>query len=405
MGRRRLNYGRHSVDQTDVDAVVAVLRSEFLTQGPAVPRFEDAVKELVGARHAVAFSSGTAALHGAVWAAGMEKGDVGVTQAITFCATANAVRFCGGEIALADIDFNSVNMSAGSLKKVMAKLEAEGRGAKVVLPVHIGGLSVGAGPLREAAGDALMIEDAAHALGGVYEDGQPIGSGTHADASVFSFHPVKPITSAEGGVAVTNDATLARRMRLLRNHGIERDKTRYAEANPDAQGLPWYYEQQELGYNYRLSDVHAALGLSQLPKLSEFTQRRRDLAALYDDAFQSLPGITPLQARPDWAQRSSRHLYLVHLDFETLSVPRAKLMNRLGEAGIGTQVHYIPIHHHPYYVSNPPIASADLGESERYYQGALSLPLFPDMDEADVERVVQALKTVIESQRALEPQI
>jgi len=405
MGRRRLNYGRHSVDQADIDAVVAVLRSEFLTQGPTVPRFEDAVRELVGARHAVAFSSGTAALHGAVWAAGIKKGDIGVTQAITFCATANAVRYCDGDVALADIDFESVNMSASSLKNVTAKLEAKNRTAKVVLPVHIGGLSVGAGPLREAAGDALVIEDAAHALGGIYEDGQTIGSGAYADASVFSFHPVKPITSAEGGVAVTNDGTLARRMRLLRNHGIERDKTRYAGTGPDAQDLPWYYEQHELGYNYRLSDVHAALGLSQLSKLSNFTQRRRDLAALYDEAFKSLPGITPLQGRHDWAQRSSRHLYLVHLDFEALSVSRAELMNRLSEAGVGTQVHYIPIHHHPYYVANPPVASADLGESERYYQGALSLPLFPEMIEADVERVVQALKSVIQSQRALEPQI
>lgn len=389
--RPRLNYGRHSVDQQDIDAVVSVLRSDFLTQGPAVPRFEDAVKELVGAKHAIAFANGTAALHGAAWAAGAKAGDIGITQAITFCATANALRYCGADVAFADIDFTSVNMSPAALTETIGMLRQRGHEPKIVMPVHMGGLSVDAAGLRAAAGDAIVIEDAAHSIGGSYDDGRPVGSGAHADISIFSFHPVKPITTAEGGIAVTNDATLAARMLRLRNHGIERDSALLQNGETG----PWYYEQQDLGYNYRLSDIHAALGASQLTRLAAFTARRRALAAHYDAAFQNLPAIMPLQSNPDWRGRSAHHLYLVHIDYEALSVTRAEFMHRLKQQGIGTQVHYIPVYEHPYYVANPPVLVPDLPQTQRYYRGALSLPFFPAMTDDDAAFVSETTRSLV----------
>lgn len=401
----KFGYGRHSIDQQDIDAVVDVLKSDFLTQGPTVPKFEDGIRELTGAKYAVAFANGTAALHGAAWAAGAGPGEVGVTQAITFCATANALRYCGADVAFADIDLPSVNMSVASLIRTIEALRRTGREPKLVMPVHMGGLSVGADALRNAAGDALVVEDAAHSIGAHYDNGQPVGCGAHADISIFSFHPVKPITTAEGGVAVTNDATLASRMRRFRNHGIERDEALLQGS--DSQVIaprPWYYEQVDLGYNYRLSDIHAALGVSQLRRLAGFASRRRSLAAIYDQAFAGNPMIVPLQSRADWRSRSAHHLYIVLIDYDALGTSRGEFMQGLLQCGIGTQVHYIPVHKHPYYVANPPVLTAELPETERYYRGALSLPFFPAMTNDDAEFVVASIKSMIGERRPVKAQ-
>ena len=397
MPHRPLNYGRQCVDEDDVAAVVRVLESDFLTQGPTVERFEDAIAERVGVKHAVAFANATAALHGAAAACEIGPGDVGVTQAITFCASANMFLYCGGEAAFCDVDEQTLNCDPASLAATIERIEADGRKVKAVTPVHMGGLSVKEREIRDAAGSRLVIEDASHALGATYEDGKPIGSCAHADIAVFSFHPVKPITTGEGGIATTNDPALAKRLRMFRNHGIEKAAASFQAAQGDeADGDgPWYYEQQTLGYNYRLSDLHAALGLSQLGKLDDFTARRRHLAERYDAAFAGSEAVRPLQADPSWRARSAHHLYTVAVNFETSGTDRRAVMNTLRASGIGTQVHYIPVYRHPYYRARYGLRFEDFPQAERYYASALTLPLHPGMAEEDVDRVVTALSDAL----------
>lgn len=385
----RLNYGRHWIDEDDVAAVAAVLRGDFLTQGPAIERFEVALAERVGARFAVAVNSGTAALHVACLAGRVGPGDIGVTSPITFVASANCLRYCGAEVELADIDPASLCMEAATLGPVLERHP----GVRAIIPVHFGGLAPDMKALRAVAGDRLMIEDASHSLGADYADGRPVGCCAHSDMTVFSFHPVKPMTTAEGGAVTTNDPELARRLRLFRNHGIERERDRFQDHETEEGGRPkpWLYEQQELGFNYRLPDLLAALGLSQLGKLDGFIARRRAIAQRYDRALAGRGGMTPLQNRQDQRARSGHHLYVLELDAEVLGKTRTRVIAELSVANIGSQVHYIPVYRQPYHAARMTKGAADFPHAETYYRGCLSLPIFPTMTDADVDRVVAAL--------------
>jgi perosamine synthetase len=388
--RDRINYGRHLVDDDDVSAVVEVLRSEFLTQGPAVERFESAVADMVGAKYAVAVSSGTAALHIASIAAGVAPGVGAVTQPITFVATANGPTYCGGGIHLADIDGDTLAMSGDALRATLAA----NPDIKVVLPVHMAGLAQSAAELRAISGERVVIEDASHSLGGTYEDGAPVGSCAHSDMTVFSFHPVKSMTTGEGGMVLTNNADLAIRLRTLRSHGIERARDRLVHedaATEDGEPSLWYYEMQRLGFNYRMSDIQAALGLSQLRKLPRFVPRRREIAARYDEAFASTPFLRPLQSQPSFRKRSAHHLYVVWIDFKGLGTTRSRFMHDLSNRGIGSQVHYVPVHRHPFYADRLGADRSAFPASEHYYSGCLSLPIYPSLTDDNVERVVRSV--------------
>jgi len=393
MTRRHLGYGRQSIDRADVDAVVAVLQSDFLTQGPAVERFEAALAERVGARHAVAVSNGTAALHLACLAAGIGAGDLGVTGAITFAASANCLRYAGAEAGFVDIEPRTVGMSVAALQQaIVARPEI-----KVVIPVHLGGLASEAAAIRAVSGTRVVIEDGAQSFGADHESGRPVGCGAHADMTIFSFHPVKTITTGEGGAIMCNDGELAHRLRMLRTHGMERDPARFVAANATEDGRvkPWFHEQQLLGFNYRMTDLQAALGLSQLAKLDGFLRRRREIAARYDSAFAALPHVRLPQSTPKERARSALHLYLAVFDFDALGTTRTAFMTRLNKAGVGSQVHYIPVYRHPYYAQRYGVDPALFPAAESYYRGCLSLPLFPGMTDEDVEHVVATVREAI----------
>jgi UDP-4-amino-4,6-dideoxy-N-acetyl-beta-L-altrosamine transaminase len=376
-------YGRQDISAADIDAVVEVLRSDWLTQGPAVPAFERAMAERTGARHAVAMNSGTSALHIACLALGVGPGDAVWTSAITFVASANCARYCGAEVDLVDIDGRSYNMSVEALA---GKLERAGRGGKlpkVVIPVHLCGQPCDMAAMRGLAEryGFRIIEDASHAVGSRYRDA-PVGDGRYSDITVFSFHPVKIITTAEGGMALTNDAQLARRMERLRTHGITRDAADMVHL-PDG---PWYYEQIELGLNYRMTDLNAALGLSQLARLERFVEQRNRLAARYDELLAPLPVLRPWQ-HPDGY--SARHLYVVRVKRD-----RRTVFEKLRAAGIGANVHYIPVYRHPYY-ERLGFERAAFPQAERYYAEAITLPLYPALSAGEQERVAAALQAAL----------
>ena len=395
LDRRSLHYGRQHIDEDDIAAVVEVLKSDFLTQGPAVEHFEKEFAARVGANHAIAVSSGTAALHVACLAAGIGNRNVGVTSTLTFAATANAVLYCGGDVILCDVDRYGLCLAPDALRRALDQQPD----TTAVLTVDFGGLAHNAAEIRAVAGDRIVIEDAAHALGGSYDDGRPIGCCAWSDMTVFSFHPVKSITCGEGGMITTNDDELARRARLFRNHGIERQperfKTTVPPAAPDEIG-PWYYEQQVLGFNYRLSDIHAALGLSQLGKLGRFVARRRAIAAHYDSAFEDVPGLALHQSRPADRARSAMHLYIVELDYALLGTTRTDFMRALQQRRIKGQVHYIPVHRHPLYRERYRYDPASFPRTEAYYAGCLSLPLHADMSDEETEYVISSVIKTIE---------
>lgn len=393
---RFLGYGRQVVEEDDIAAVVAVLRGDYLTQGPSVERFEAALAERVGARHAVAMSSATAALHVAGLAAGMGAGDWGLTSTLTFVASANASLYCGGEAMLADVDPGHLGLTAAGVRAALAARPA----VKTVTPVHFGGLAAEPAEIHAAAAGRVVIEDASHSLGGSYADGRPVGCCAHSDMAVFSFHPVKPITTGEGGAVVTNDDELARRLRLLRNHGIERDPARFVDreaAFDGDQARPWYYEQQALGFNYRMTDLQAALGLSQLAKLERFRNRRHAIALHYDAAFAGLPAIRLPQSDPADRARSGHHLYVVEIDFAAIGLDRAAFMARLRTARVGSQVHYIPVHRQPWHRDRYRHDRAAFPVAEAYYRRCLSLPLHPGLTDDDVEHVVATVRAVVMS--------
>ncbi|MGN6285688.1 MAG: UDP-4-amino-4,6-dideoxy-N-acetyl-beta-L-altrosamine transaminase [Afipia sp.] len=389
MPRAFLGYGRQSIDESDIEAVVEVLRGDFLTQGPAVERFESALVDYTGAAYAVAVSSGTAALHIACLAAEVGGGDIGVTSAITFAASANCIRYSGGEVGFIDIDPATLGMSVRGLESTLAETPQ----TKVVIPVHMGGLADSASNLRKAAGERIVIEDAAHSFGGQYECGKRVGSCAYSDMTILSFHPVKAITTAEGGAVLTNDPELARRLRLYRSHGIHRDAARFvnSDAMEEGSAKPWYYEQSALGFNFRLTDIQAALGISQLAKLDRFISRRREIAKRYDEAFSRVPGIRLPQSAAEQRARSGLHLYIALFDLKALKVTRAMVMNRLKDMGVGSQVHYIPVYRQPYYATRYATDRSRYPEAERYYDECLSLPLHPGLRDEDVEYVARSV--------------
>jgi len=377
-------YGRQDISEEDVQAVAAVLRSDFLTQGPAVPQFEAAVGGFCGATHAVAVNSATSALHIACLALGVGPGDWVWTSPITFVASANCARYCGADVDFVDIDPRTYNLSVDQLKAKLVIAEQNGRLPKVVIPVHLTGQSCEMAEIR-ALGDRYgfkIIEDASHAIGGRYR-GEPIGNCRYSDITVLSFHPVKIVTTAEGGMALTNNPELAARLQLFRSHGITRDASQMTHASDGA----WYYQQIELGYNYRLTDLQAALGLSQMRRIDEFVTRRHAVARNYDAALAGLPLTTPWQ-HPD--SYSGLHLYVIRLALKSIRRTHREVFDALRAADIGVNVHYIPVHTQPYYAALG-FRVGDFPEAERYYAEAISLPMYPGLTEKQQMQVHRAV--------------
>lgn len=392
-----LPYGRQSISDEDVAAVAAALRSEHLTTGPLVDRFELAFAAAVGAAEAVVCINGTAALHLAAMAAGVGRGDVVIAPSITFVATANASRYLGAEVVFADVDPDTALMTPETLADALerAARRHSGRTVRAVFPVHMGGNVCEVPALRllaDAAG-AEIVEDACHALGTLTPWGK-VGACRSSLMSTFSFHPVKTIATGEGGAITTNDMRLAKRMRRLRAHGIQRDPKAFTAAGAfdGAEPNPWWYEQVELGFNYRLPDVLCALGLSQLSRLDAFAERRRRLAALYREELRSLAPVVRT-VEPTEGTTPCPHLFTVLIDFEAAGLTRRECMERLRARGIGTQVHYIPVHRQPYWRARDPELS--LPGADSWHARVLSLPLFPDMADDDPERVADALREVL----------
>lgn len=379
-------YGRQSITDADIAAVVDVLRSDWLTQGPMVPRFERAVSAYCGARHAVAVNSATSALHIACLALGLGRNDLLWTSPITFVASANCALYCGARVDFVDIDPNTYNLCPTALERKLEKAEREGRLPKIVVAVHMCGQScdmAAIGALAARYGFSI-IEDASHAIGGQYGS-RPVGACDYSDIAVFSFHPVKIITTAEGGMALTNCDYLADRMSVLRSHGIIRDPA-LMDRDPDG---PWFYEQIDLGFNYRMTDMQAALGVSQMTQLDAHVARRHVLAARYDALLADLPVTTPWRAADVY---SAFHLYVILVP---AAVRKAAFL-ALRDAGVGVNVHYIPVHTQPYY-RRLGYRSGDFPVAEAYYSAAISLPLFPAMTEAQQDQVIAALRGALQA--------
>ena len=373
-------YGRQDISQDDIDAVVAVLRSDFLTQGPLVPQFEASVAAWCGAAHAVAVNSATSALHIACMALDLGPGDVLWTVPNTFVASANCALYCGASVDFVDIDPQTFVMSVSALEVKLKASHEAGRLPKVIVPVHLCGQSADMAPIGALARayGVRVIEDGSHAIGASYQ-GQPVGDCRYSDIAVFSFHPVKIITTAEGGLATTQDPILARKMELARSHGITRDPAEMTHA-PDG---PWYYQQISLGYNYRMTEMQAALGLSQMGRLAEFVARRQAIAARYDMLLSNLALDRPVQS-PDTA--SSWHLYVICVAAERHS----QVFDALRAGGIGANLHYIPVHTQPFYRAMG-FAPGMFPASEAYYASAISIPVYYGMTDADQDWVVEVL--------------
>jgi len=388
MANEDIPYGRQWIEEEDIQAVMAVLRSDRITQGPTVELFEQALAKQLGVGGAVAVSSGTAALHVACLAAGVGPGWEVITSPISFVASANCALYCGARPAFVDIEPATSTMDPNRLEDYLRTTGAKGGPGRVVIPVHFAGHPCRLDEIAAVARrfHALVIEDAAHALGAFWHgsDGvwRPVGDGSHSIAATFSFHPVKHITTGEGGGIVSHDKALLSKAGRLRNHGITRDRDRMKEDHG-----PWYYEMQELGFNYRITDLQCALGLRQLARLDEWVTRRRTIAQRYTEAFRSLPEVT-IPAEREWG-RSSWHLYVIQLDPDRVS--RRDLIARLRQQGVQAQVHYIPIHLQPYY-RRLGFKPGMYPLAEAYYQKALSLPIYPKMTDEQVERVIQAVK-------------
>lgn len=376
-----LSYGQQWINDEDIQAVLEVLQSDYITQGPAIARFEQAVADYAGARYAVAFASGTAALHGACFAADIGPGDEVITTPITFLASSNCVLYQGGTPVFADIDPRTYNLNPSEAEKHITPR------TKAIIPVDFTGQPVELDQFRELADrhGLVLIEDAAHSLGAEY-GGRKVGA--IADMTMFSFHPVKHVTSAEGGMIVTNNERFYRRLQMFRNHGMTKEADRL-ERNDG----PWYYEMQELGYHYRMTDMQAALGASQMKRLDAFVQRRRDIARIYTEAFTGMPGVVTPYQHPQ--ARSSWHLYMLRFQAGCFQADRKALFEALRAEGIGVNVHYIPVYRQPYYkgLGYPQQACP---VAEHYYEEAITLPLFPKMTDDDVNDVVQAVKKVVQ---------
>lgn len=377
-------YGRQDVTADDVAAVTEVLRSDWLTQGPVVPRFERAVGDACGADHAVAVNSATSALHIACLALDLRPGDWLWTSPITFLASANCALYCGAQVDFVDIDPQTYNLSPQALATKLAKARIDGRLPKVVVPVHLAGQSCDMAAIHRLSREYgfRIVEDASHAVGARYQD-RPVGDCRFSDIAVFSFHPVKIITSAEGGMALTNDAQLAARMALLRSHGMTRDPSLMVR-EPDG---PWYYEQIDLGFNYRMTEIQAALGLSQLTRLRDCVERRHEIARRYEERLADLPLTRPWQHTDSY---SALHLYVVRV----AATRRRTVFDSLRAQDIGVNVHYIPLHMQPYYRRLDSVIGR-FPEAERYYAEAISLPMYATLREAQQDRVIDALRSAL----------
>jgi UDP-4-amino-4,6-dideoxy-N-acetyl-beta-L-altrosamine transaminase len=384
----KIPYGRQSIDEADIQAVVDVLRSDFLTQGPEVEKFEAALCEKVNAPYGRAFNSATSALHAAYLSVGVSEGDLVWTSPITFVATSNAALHCGAKIDFVDVNASDANMDMQALEFKLKHAATTGKLPKLVVPVHMCGYSNDMQALHKLSLQYgfRIVEDASHAVGATYQ-GRPVGSCEYSSATVFSFHPVKIVTTGEGGAVMTKDAAIAQRLTMLRSHGITRDAA-LMEGVADG---PWYYQQQVLGYNYRMTDFQAALGTSQLRKLRAFIIRRNELAERYHQLLADLPLHLPHIRQGDV---SAYHLYVVQLDEKRTSMTRAQIFESLRSAGIGANVHYIPVHTQPYY-KRLGFKENDFPQSVRYYAGALTLPLFPTMTEEEQDFVVSSLRAAL----------
>jgi UDP-4-amino-4,6-dideoxy-N-acetyl-beta-L-altrosamine transaminase len=381
-------YGRQDISQADIDAVVAVLQSNFLTQGPQVPLFEKTVAQHVGAKHALAVNSATSALHIACLALDLGPGDWLWTTPVTFVASANCGLYCGAHVDFVDIDPSTYNLCPKALEAKLTAAEKMGKLPSVLVAVHLCGQSCDMATIY-ALGQKYgfkIIEDASHAIGGKYK-GEFIGNGRYSDITVLSFHPVKIITTAEGGMALTNGDELAHKMALLRSHGITRD-TAHMTHIPDG---PWYYQQIELGFNYRMTELQAALGVSQMQRLDAFVVRRHQLAQRYDQLLASLPVTTPWQ-HPD--SYSGLHLYVIRLQLGKITKGHREVFEALCEQGIGVNLHYIPVHTQPHYLRMG-FKAGDYPQAEQYYAEAISLPMYSTLSDSQQDQVVAALQKVL----------
>ena len=378
-------YGRQNISPKDIDAVVDVLKSDFLTQGPVVPKFEESISTYTGASHGVVVNSATSALHIACLALGLRKGDILWTVPNTFVASANCARYCGADVDFVDIDPVTYNMSVEGLSIKLKSAEKLGKLPKVVIPVHFAGQPcdmVATHELSQKYGFKI-IEDASHAIGASYS-GNKVGSCQYSDIAIFSFHPVKIITTGEGGVALTNDQFIADRMRRLRTHGITTDHT-LMEQRPSNE--IWNYQQIELGFNYRMTDIQAALGLSQMNRLDEFVTRRHEIAKIYNEQLSTLPIVTPFQELDTF---SSYHLYPIRVPENSTSITQKQVYEHLRKNGIGANLHYIPVHRQPYY-EKLGFKRGDYPEAEKFHKEVVSLPMFPDLSSADQNKVIKVL--------------
>jgi UDP-4-amino-4,6-dideoxy-N-acetyl-beta-L-altrosamine transaminase len=381
-------YGRQDINQADIDAVINVLRSDFLTQGPAIPAFENAVADYCGAHYGVAVNSATSALHIACLALDVGSGDIVWTTPISFVASANCALYCGATVDFVDIDPVTYNLSVVRLEEKLSKAEKVGKLPKAVIPVHLCGQPcdmAGIHALSQKYGFRI-IEDASHAIGGKYKN-EPIGNCRYSDITVFSFHPVKIITTGEGGMALTNNAQLAKQMALLRSHGVSRDASEMTHT-PDG---PWYYQQLDLGFNYRMTDLQAALGLSQLQRLDQFVAKRHDLARHYNLLFEHSSVRVPWQHADGY---SGLHLYVIRLPSDKGNFNYREIFEQLRNDGIGVNCHYIPIYHHPYY-AHMGFDRTSFPEAERYYSEAITLPMYPTLTRAQQQEIVSHVKSAI----------
>ncbi|BDM62926.1 UDP-4-amino-4,6-dideoxy-N-acetyl-beta-L-altrosami ne transaminase [Shewanella sp. NFH-SH190041] len=381
-------YGKQSINQQDIDAVINVLTSDFLTQGPKVPEFESKLSSLCKAKFAFAVNSATSALHIACCALGLGKGDWLWTSPITFVASANCGLYCGASIDFVDVDEATYNMCPRKLEEKLIVAKQQGRLPKIVIPVHLCGQSCDMEAIFRLSQEYgfKIIEDASHAIGGFYK-GEPIGNCAYSDMTVFSFHPVKIITTAEGGAVLTNNAALAEKLALLRSHGVTRNTDLMEGESHGA----WYYEQVALGFNYRMTELQGALGASQISRLSEFVQKRHKLAERYNQRLADLPIVLPKQHTDTY---SSFHLYIIRLKLNLLTKSRKQIFDELRDADIGVNVHYIPVHTQPYYQSLG-FTVGDFPVAERFYSEAISLPLYADMTDTEQNEVISILTRVL----------